>query len=74
MSSLNKLKQVPLGYTCALMPDNKTFVKTLVDSGNLFGTICLENLEKRLNLPISPCLMQTGAAVSGQTVQCTGYW
>ena len=70
MNNLNELKHIPLGYTHALI--NKMFVKTLVDSGNLFGTICSENLAKRLNLSISPCLLQAGTAVSVQTVQIKG--
>ena len=67
MNNLNELKHIPLGYTRTLI--NKTFIKTLVDSGNLFGTICSENLAKRLNLPITPCSLQAGTAVSGQTIQ-----
>ena len=66
VNNLNELKHIPLGYTRTLI--NKTFIKTLVDSGNLFGTICFKKLTKQLNLTITPCTLKAGTAVSGQTV------
>ena len=47
VNSLNESKHIPLGYTRTLI--NKTFVKTLVDSGNFFGTICSENSRNNWN-------------------------
>ena len=70
MNNLNELKHIPLGYTRTLI--DKTFIKTLIDSGNLFGTICSEKLTKELNLSITPCTLKAGTAVLGQTVQVIG--
>ena len=70
MCTLNGTKHVPLGYTRVLV--NKTFVKTLVDSGNLFGTICSENLAKQLKLTVFPCSLTAGTAVAGQPVTILG--
>ena len=70
MNNLNESKHIPLGYTCTLI--NKTFIKTLVDSGNLFGTICSKKLAKQLKLSIAPCELKAGTAVSGQLVEVLG--
>ena len=51
---------------------NKTFIKTLIDRGNLFGTICSEKLAKQLKLSIAPCALKAGTAVSGQPVEVLG--
>ena len=47
VNNLNGRTHIPLGYTHTLI--GKTFIKTLIDSGNLFGTICSEKLAKQLN-------------------------
>ena len=70
VNNLNESKHIPLGYTRTLI--NKTFIKTLVDSGNLFGTICSEKLAKQLKLSIAPCALKAGKAVSGQPVKVLG--
>ena len=70
MCTLNGTKHIPLGYTRTLF--GKTFIKTLIDSGNLFGTICSENLAKQLKLPVSPCSLKAGTAVAGQPVEIVG--
>ena len=70
MCNLNGTKHVPLVYTRTLV--DKTFIKTLIDSGNLFGTICSENLAKQLKLTVSPCSLTAGTAVAGQPVEIIG--
>ena len=70
MNNLNGHKHIPLGYTRTLI--GKTFIKTLIDSGNLFGTICSEKLAKQLNLSVSPCSLKAGTAVAGQPVEVLG--
>ena len=70
MNNLNGRTHIPLGYTRMLI--GKTFIKTLVDSENLFGTICSEKLAKQLNLQITPCSLKAGTAVAGQQVEVIG--
>ena len=70
VNNLNGRTHIPLGYTRMLI--GKTFIKTLVDSGNLFGTICSEKLAKQLNLKITPCSLKAGTAVAGQQVEVIG--
>ena len=70
MNNLNGRTHIPLGYTRTLI--GKTFIKTLVDNGNLFGTICSEKLAKQLNLTVSPCSLKAGTAVAGQQVEVIG--
>ena len=70
MNNLNGRTHVPLGYTRTLI--GKTVIKTLVDSGNLFGTICSEKLAKQLKLSITPCSLKAGTAVAGQQVEVIG--
>ena len=70
MNNLNGQKHIPLGYTRTLI--GKTFIKTLIDSGNLFGTICSEKLAKQLKLSVSPCSLKGGTAVAGQPVEVLG--
>ena len=69
---MNNLERthVPLGYTRTLI--GKCVIKTLVDSGNLFGTICSEKLAKQLKLSITPCSLKAGTAVAGQQVIVLG--
>ena len=70
VNNLNGHTHIPLGYTRTLI--GKTFIKTLVDSGNLFGTICSEKLAKQLNLSVTPCSLKAGTAVAGQQVEVIG--
>ena len=70
VNNLNGHTHIPLGYTHTLV--GKTFIKTLIDSGNLFGTICSEKLAKQLNLSVSPCSLKAGTAVAGQPVEVLG--
>ena len=69
---MNNLERthIPLGYTRTII--GKCVIKTLVDSGNLFGTICSEKLAKQLNLSITPCSLKAGTAVAGQQVEVVG--
>ena len=61
-----------LGYIRALKKNTKTFIKALVDSGNLFGDIMSEKLAKILKLTIKPCNSKAGTAVSNQKVHVLG--
>ena len=61
-----------LGYIRALKKNTKTFIKALVDSGNLFGDIMSEKLAKILKLQIKPCNSKAGTAVSNQKVHVLG--
>ena len=61
-----------LGYIRALKKNTKTFIKALVDSGNLFGDIMSEKLVKILKLQIKPCNSKAGTAVSNQKVHVLG--
>ena len=61
-----------LGYIRALKKNTKTFIKALVDSGNLFGDIMSEKLAKILKLQIKPCNKKAGTAVSNQKVHVLG--
>ena len=70
MRNLNGTKHVPLGYTRTLA--KKTFLKTLIDIGNLFETICSKNLAKQLKLSVSPCSLTAGTAITGQPVEIIG--
>ena len=55
-----------------MKPNTKTFIKALVDSGNLFGDIISEKLAKILKLKVKPCEKKAGTAMAGQAVKVIG--
>ena len=61
-----------MGYVRVMKPNTKTFIKALVDSGNLFGDIISEKLAKILKLKVKPCEKKAGTAMAGQAVKVIG--
>lgn len=55
-----------------MIPGSTSFIKALVDSGNLFGDIISGRLAKALKIPFKPCAKKAGTAVSGQNVHVLG--
>ena len=55
-----------------MIPGSTSFIKALVDSGNLFGDIISGKLAKALKIPYKTCTKKAGTAVSGQNVHVLG--
>ena len=55
-----------------MIPGSTSFIKALVDSGNLFGDIISGKLTKALKIPYKTCTKKAGTAVSGQNVHVLG--
>ena len=62
----------PLGFIRSKVVGQPVFVKTLIDPGNLFGSLISEELAQKLNMVIIPDSRQVGTAAQGGTVTVLG--